>query len=515
MSDRTPVLAGVAQLLQREDDPSAAKEPLALMIEAVRAAAEDAGAGDALLARTGSIRVTKGIWGYKNPALAIAEALELSGVETGLSVLGGNHVQMVLNQSCLDIHDGRHDLIVLAGAECGRTMGRAAKAGVELGWVEEREDDPAPAPDAVYGNPKWTRHEAEMARGMQRAVHYYAMFENALRHAAGESVDEHQERISRLWAGFSAVARDNPSAWIRRQVTAEEIRTVSPSNRPIAFPYPKLMNANMRVDMGAAVILCSLDTARALGIADDRLVYPWSGTDAYDHYFVSERADLHSSPAIRIAGGRALELAGVEVGDLDHVDLYSCFPSAVQVAAQELGLGTERPLTVTGGLTFGGGPLNNYVMHSIARMVEVLRETPGGRGLVTANGGMLTKHSFGVYGKEPPARPYRHENLQPEVDAQPRRDSVAEHDGEAEIESYTVVFGDGAPPPTTNYKAIYGKQVEASSRPSVAHLACLLPDGRRTWANLDDPEVMDAMCRQEFCGRSVRIDGAGTAVLGG
>ena len=33
-----------------------------------------------------------------------------------------------------------------------------------------------------------------------------------------------------------------------------------------------------------------------------------------------------------------LELAGVGVDDIDHVDVYSCFPSAVQVAAAELGL---------------------------------------------------------------------------------------------------------------------------------------------------------------------------------
>ena len=88
---------------------------------------------------------------------------------------------------------------------------------------------------------------------------------------------------------------------------------------------------------------------------------------------MSNRDNLYSSPAIRIAGRRALELAGVEVADLARVDVYSCFPSAVQVAVNELGLDDQKPLTITGGLTFGGGPLNNYVMHSIARMVELSR----------------------------------------------------------------------------------------------------------------------------------------------
>src|SRR4029077_19523522 len=118
-----------------------------------------------------------------------------------------------------------------------------------------------------------------------------------------------------------------------------------------------------------------------------------AGTDAHDHYFVSNRDDLGGSPGMRIAGRRALELANVDADDLAHVDLYSCFPSAVEISAHELGLGTDRPLTVTGGLSFAGGPWNNYVMHSIATMAERLREAPGARGLVTANGGFITKHA--------------------------------------------------------------------------------------------------------------------------
>ena len=244
---------------------------------------------------------------------------------------------------------------------------------------------------------------------------------------------------------------------------------------------------------------------------EEKLVFPLAGTDAYDHYFVSERENLHSSPGIRIAGRRALELAGVEAQDLDYVDLYSCFPSAVQVAANELGLSHERPLTVTGGLTFGGGPLNNYVMHSIARTVELLRETSCGRALVTANGGMLTKHSFGVYGKQPPQQQFVHQDLQPEVDQHPKCDVATEATGAAEIESYTVMFGAAEARPTTSYTAIYGKASATGTEPTIAHLACRLPDGRRTWANVEDRAVLDAMCQEEFCGRKAELDGSGGA----
>ncbi len=510
--DRTPVLVGLSQILQRAD-PGEARSPLQLMIDAVRSAANDTQAPK-ILERASAIRVVKGIWGYKNPVLDIAQALELGSLpETGVSVLGGNHVQMLVNESCLDIQQGRHDVVILTGAECGRTMGKAPKQGIELDWLEEVENDPRPLPDVTYGDARWTRHEAEMAKGLERPAQYYSLFEVALRHQAGLSVEEHDRRVAELWARFSQVATDNPNAWIRREVTADEIRTRSESNRPITQVYPKLMNANMRVDMGAALILCSLATARSLMIPEDAYVFPVSGTDAYDHYYVSERSDLHSSPAIRIAGGRALELADLDASQLDHVDLYSCFPSAVKVAANELGLETSRPLTVTGGLTFGGGPLNNYVMHSIARTAELLRGHPEQRALVTANGGMLTKHSFGVYSGSRPEHAFRHQNVQDEIDATPRCEVVTDVTSNATIESYVVVYGGTGARPSRSYTSIYGKAQEISDVPSLAHLACRLDDGRRTWANLEDQDVLEAMCVEEFCGAKVRLSGGNAKVV--
>jgi len=208
-----------------------------------------------------------------------------------------------------------------------------------------------------------------------------------------------------------------------------------------------------------------------------------------DTYFVFARDNLHSSPAIRIAGNRALEFAGMGVDDIDLVDVYSCFPSAVQVAANELGLSHDRPLTVTGGLTFGGGPLNNYVMHSIVRMMKLLRDAPGQKGFITANGGYLTKHAFGVYSTEAPNLDFQHADVQDEVDQEPTREWLVDHDGDATIESYTVMFG--------------------ANGPEAAHAACLTPDGKRTWANCIEADVISAMTTEEFCGRDARIDGSG------
>jgi acetyl-CoA C-acetyltransferase len=193
---------------------------------------------------------------------------------------------------------------------------------------------------------------------------------------------------------------------------------------------------------------------------------------------------------MRLAGRAALDLAGVGPDDIAHADVYSCFPSAVQIAAAELGLGTDRPLTVTGGLSFAGGPWNNYVMHSIATIVDVLREDPGALGLITANGGYITKHAFGVYGTEPPPVPFRHAEPQAEVDALPSRALCEEPEGAVAIEAWTVMH-------------------DRDGSPETGILVGLLDDGRRAWARTNDPGTVKAMATEELAERraAVRPDG--------
>lgn len=475
----TPILVGVAQLEQRIDDPTAGKEPYQLMIDAVRQAADDAGA-PSLLTEAGSVRVIRGIWPYQNPAKAVAEAIGNPSAQTMMSQFGGNFVQTAVNRSALDIQGGKQEVVIITGAECGNTQAKARRAGVDLAWA------PLPgAPDEMLGEDKDMRHQAEKMLRIGAPIQIYPLFENALRHHLGLGIPEHLERISELWAGFSRVAAENPHAWIREPKTAEEIRTISPANRPVSFPYPKLMNSNNNVDQGAALIMCSESKARALGIPEEKWVYPWAGTDAHDHYYVSNRDNLYTSPAIRIAGRRVLELAGLTPADLDMVDVYSCFPVAVQIAAAEIGLDTSKPLTITGGLTFAGGPLNNYVMHSIARGVELARQQRDAKCLITANGGYLTKHAFGIYSATPPSRPFQHQDVQSEVDATPSREVALDYTGDATVESYTVMYG--------------------AEGPSIGHVVCRLPDDRRAWANCEDRDTLEAMTREEFCGRPVKV----------
>jgi acetyl-CoA C-acetyltransferase len=263
----------------------------------------------------------------------------------------------------------------------------------------------------------------------------------------------------------------------------------------VGFPYPKFLNANMQVDQGAALILCSLESAHAAGIDESRLVFPISGADAFDHWFVSERENLHSSPAIRECGRAALGLAGITIDDIKHVDLYSCFPVAVEIGAAELGLSLDRQLTLTGGLTFGGGPGNNYVTHSIAQLVDKLRGDPGTLGLVNANGWYVTKHAVGVYGTEPPKDGFRAERPQAEVDAGPKQTVIEEHDGPITVESFTVLH-------------------DREGAPDIGVVACLVEGKGRAWGNTRDADLMHALMTEDLIGRPGTLKPDGTVTIG-
>ncbi len=482
-AQETPVLVGVGQILQRLEDPREAAEPLEMMLAALEQAGHDCGAPK-LLQQADSIYVLRGMWGYGDPGREIARRLGAAPEESVGTPYGGNFSQACVIDAARAIQAGRRGVVLVTGAENGRSMGQAQRRGVEL-----RQTEVPGAPDRKVAEDKAIFHDAELARGMNSASDVYAIIESAIRFARGETLEAHAERIAELWAGFKAVACANPNAWIRQPHSAQDIGQASPGNPMISYPYTRLMNANARVDMGAGLILCSLETARNAGVPEEKLVFLHAATEANDSTFLSTRADFHRSPATRIAGSRALELAGKTLAEIDHFDLYSCFPSSVQVAATELGIPEGRPLTVTGGLTFGGGPLNSYVLHAIARMAEVVREEPGSTGLVHANGGWLAKQAIGIYSSERPADGFRYENLQEQADAFPLRVAVVDWEGPVTIEAYTVAHQKGTP--------------------RIGHAACLTHDGRRTWGTLADPAVMDAMMREEFCGRRGRLDGHG------
>jgi acetyl-CoA C-acetyltransferase len=470
------VLVGVGQITRHPTSVADCPPPVALMAEAARAAGSDSGTGDALLRRVESVQVVESMSvRYANAPLEVATRLGIEPRETVQSAVGGNSPQQLVNHAALEIMAGLSDVVLIVGAEAINSRHLSHRTGEPLAWDPQPEG--TPPPDRVVGISKPGATDAEVARSLAMPVQVYPVFETALRIAAGETVDQHQRRVSELWSTFSEVATRNPHAWDQRLHTADDIASAGPKNRWIGWPYTKLMVAYAGVDMAAALLLTSVEAARAAGVPEDRWVFPWAGADSHDHWFVSDRYDLCSSPSIAANGRAALGLAGVGIDDIAHVDLYSCFPSAVQMGAAALGLALDDPdrrLTVTGGLSFCGGPLNNYVTHSIASMADVLRADPGSVGLTTALGWYATKHSVGIYSTTPPPTPYRHAHPQEEVDATPSRAAAVDYTGPVTIEAWSVMH-------------------ERDGEPSIGIVACLTPAGGRAWGNTRKPDLLEAL----------------------
>ena len=491
LDPRTPVLIGSGQYAHHAAGLDDAMHPVELMGEAVARATADAGISTT--PQPDSMRVVSLLtWRYGDPAYVLAQHLSLKPRETALTTNGGNSPQMLVNLTAAQIQGGELDIAILAGAEASRSRMKARREGIELHWPKAPEGQLP----RVLGEDVDMTHPAERTHGIYLPVQVYPMFETALRAAAGRTVDEQSLITGDLWARFSEVAAANPNAWIQKSRSAEEIRTPTPTNRMIGFPYTKYMNSNNDVDMGAALIICSIEKARALGVPSDRWVFIHSGADCHEHSHMSNRDSFSRTPAIELGGRFALELAGLTIDDIDLVDLYSCFPSAVQLGAQSLGLSLDRQLTRTGGLPFAGGPWNNYVMHAIATTMNDLRDGRGTNGLVWANGGYATKHSFGVYSTKPSPQPFRVAKPQRQIDAMARREVAegADATGSVTIEAYTVMH-------------------DREGGPETALAACLLGNGRRAWGKSTDIDLAGAMCAGEWVGRAASLDAEGRLTI--
>lgn len=448
----TPVLIGVAELTDRPRELDEALAPLELLRRVACDAASDAGLRASVLAELDEIYVVKSFTEpLENSPEALARAVGASRARRFRSTTGGNTPQSLVNHAAERIARGEHGLVLLAGAEAQSTWARARREGVTLDWSV-----PSSGPPEVFGTDRMGTTKQEHAHGLSVPAQSYPLFENALRHHYGHTPAEHAARLAALCARFSAVAAGHPGAWFREALSAKEIGTPSPRNRPIALPYPKRMNAMNAVNQAAAVLLTSVARARALGVEEARWVYLHGCADAHDHWYLLDRVDYVSSPAIARMGREALAMAETHIDAIAHVDLYSCFPCAVEIARDMLGIAADdpRPLTMTGGLAFHGGAGNDYTMHAVATLVKRLREEPRELGLVTGNGYYLTIHSCGIYGARPSPATERGEpwarpspaSYQRELDAMPHPLVAAAPEGRARIETYTVVYDrDGRP----------------------------------------------------------------------
>lgn len=479
-SPAAPVLVGVAAVQQKIDDYRQALEPVALMERALRDAADDAGC-PGLLQRADEILVPKSLWGYSDPARLLADALGAQSATTLLAEFGILQ-QTLISRACQRIRDGEAQVVLVTGGEARYRELCAGKAGAtatETGQVHARPDITL-QPEAEM----WSQVESDSGLGMP--VGYYAIMDSALRFKQGLTVDQHRDQMAAMYAGLSEIAAENPDAWSDEAVSAAHIREHSAANRMLAFPYTKLHNSQWNVDQAAGLVLCSAAVATELGIARDKWVFPRASTEANLISVVASRKDLGASPGFRIAGQRAMELAGVNFNDLSLCELYSCFPYAVRVQVEEFGLRDDAVISVTGGMTFGGGPLNNFVFQATVKMAQLLRDHPGELGLVTTVSGVVTKQACALWSTQPGDNGWTHDDVSEQARAATLLcEIVADYSGEATVAGYTVLYQGDEP-----WRAI---------------AVFDLPQERRTVAYSEDPAIMALMMSEECCGRAYQL----------
>jgi acetyl-CoA C-acetyltransferase len=481
------VIVGAAQVLCRDAHEDEPREPVALIAEAMRLAVEDSGAGERLLRRADSIRCVPVIgWHYPDAAALVAEDLELHPRQTVQSAaIGGDGPQVLLNDTARAIAAGELDIALLGGGEAGGSMRAAQLAGRTPPW---RHQGDGVRPTRTLGEDRAPLNAAEVAAGLAPPACMYALIESAVRADNGTPPDVHLRAIAGLWSRLSAVASENPFAWIRREFSPDQIATPTAENRLVSAPYTKLLTANIQVNMATGLIVTSAQAAQQTKVPRDRWVFIHAGAQANEEWHVSERDRLARSPAIDAVGRAALVHAQLAIDDVAHVDLYSCFPSAVQIAAAELGLRIDdptRPLSMTGGLTFAGGPGNNYSGHAIATLTHRLRENPDTFGLASAVGWYLTKHAIGIYSGRPPRRPFA--LLQPQTQRRQARRARSGYVGTASVEAYTVTYG-------------------RECVPESAIISALTPQGERALLRTPDGEVIDALLADDPAGAAISID---------
>ncbi len=436
-ADRIPVLIGVGEISDRPAVETEGLESLGLMLEALKAAEADVGAP--ILGKLDWLGVEDQI-SFPNPDLHHDLAHKLAKlpryVLRTFEASGDGPIQLI-NDAANLIGRGEIRLAAAVGAEAMRTAGKRAAAAAAAAPPGTQKADRLAESAAAGATPIARQH------GLLTPTEVYPLYENATRAAWGQTLTEAQWETGLIWSGFSKVAAENPGAWLKKPVGPDVIVEPTADNRWISFPYTKLMVANSAVNQGCAVIIASLAMARELGVPEDRLVYLGQGASAHEPDDFLKRDTYTHSASLNATVTSALAFNKLKPADIDHVELYSCFPCVPKMARRVLDWPLDKPASVYGGLTFGGGPIGNCMMHATAAMVRKLR-AGGTNGLIVANGGYATHSHSMVFTRTPqPAGTFpQNYNVQPIADAQrgPVPELLADYEGDGTVETYTIPF---------------------------------------------------------------------------
>lgn len=463
------------------------------MARAALAAGDDA--APSLLAEVDRVSITRGTWSYADPGRIVRDRIGAPDATTVLVDVGIPQ-QTVIDEVLSALLDGDIDVALVAGGEAKARDARlraqstqADAAGIanvfrgETGGAEIDQGDVEPD---VHQSPVGDLVDAaELEAGLWAPVDQYALIENALAAAEGASPDELRSDIAALYERFNRVAGDNPEAAFPEPMSAADLASFGPKNRPLSFPYAKWHVTQWTVDQAAALLFCTVEAAERAGVPRDRWVFPLVGLGSSDMVPLTQRAEPHRWPAMAVLGRAAEERLAHPLAGCDLVELYSCFPVAVRVQQRELGLPLDGTPTVTGGMSFAGGPFNSFVFQALPTMARRLR-AEGGTGLLTSVSGLLTKPGLGVWSTTSDGRPPLIADLGHEAAAVTERRTVAlAASGPATVVSSTVTH--------------------EGQEPNEVIVIVDLDTGERAVARSDDAALIERAIRHGIVGDRVEI----------
>ena len=443
-----PIIIGVGQSIYRKKIMGKSLSVFDMAKMASDACVLDTGRPD-ILKFVDSLSVVSMFSEYReSPVHGICEQIGINPAMSEEAAIGGNGPQWLINRTADKIMAGELKVALFIGAEA---LYRDVNFRQMLDWEKLFERY---GYDKISGDIRRGSNAHEILHGVSHAPHIYPLFENALRAHLKMSLAEHRAFLKTYFNNMEAIASGNPYAWFNSGKKWDDVTEPTQANPLFNFPYTKYMNPVPTVNQGAAVIMTDTDTALKLEIPKDKWVYLHGGAEATEKWYISERISYSRSPVIRFTAEAALKSAGLELPDIDFFDLYSCFPCATIIAAMEIGLPIQNlpPPSITGGLSFFGGPGNNYTMHSIAHAVERLRKHPEEYGFITGVGHYLTKHSVGIYSGIEPEKAWGRDpqqTIQERIDALESPVLCENPKGPATVETYTVLRDapDGVPWP--------------------------------------------------------------------
>ena len=485
MKESIPVIVGAAQYTQRKGTFQPL-DPLHLIAKTSQMALDDAeckGLKDIIdTLYIMNIRTLT----YRDISSNLCEILEMNPSQKYYLHIGGHLPQMIVNKVSREIALGEIQAALITGGEAYYSSYLGKKRTIVLNWPRGRK------PKNFFGKIPLDASSFEHKYGLLIPVRIYSLLETALRATLDRSIDEHNRIMGKNLESFSNIASKNPHSWAQKACKAEEITTSTLENRYVCLPYTKQMISNFYVDQSAALIMTSTENAEKLGIDQEKWVYPMGGADLKNIQYISQRPQLHNSPAIRECSRLALKQAGLKLNDINKFDIYSCFPCMIEIAKNEIGISQDDPrdLTITGGLPFFGGPFSVYSLHAIVTAVGLIRKDHSLKIMITANGGYNTKYSIGIYNKNGSSNSWVDNDaavIQRSILEGALPAPIEEANGRLTIEAYTLIY-------------------DRTDKPIQGIILGHLDDGRRTLAQIDaKPEEFLKMAQKELVGQICNV----------